>query len=415
MNAQSRGARTRTTRGKRRTRLLVLAAVALLLGTGWLLYQRQRSETDAQAAEAEPETAEAAEGMVTVSVESPAVAEPILIRTLRAPSGGTVTAVADEGAFIRRGEPLVQFDIRAAERDVSLARIALQESEINLDRAADARARAQKALQESEALLASGAVSREQAESARDQLASAEYALRSAGLSVERTQVALDAAIADRDAAIMRAPFDGTVLSTAVTAGDFAGQNSTLMTFGDLSRLRFRAEIDEYDIGRVAVGMPVSIRSDSLEGNPLQARLESISPEAEIINNISVFRITATADNADGRLKPGMSADLVVLIARDSGIVIPARAISSVRTRNYVDVVGADGEVETRRVETGANDGATVVILEGLAEGELVRMPDRAGALPSVPLTSAAPTAPTGSSIIPLPATGGGGGGGGGR
>ncbi len=401
-------------RKQRKKTLFAIVVLAILVGSGWTAYQRLNDDNQGQPQELQIQTAEAAEGSVTVSVESPAVAEPHLIRTLRAPSGGTVVSVATEGAPVRQGQILIAFDDRAAERELSLARIALQEAEINHQRAGETLARAEKVLQEREALLASGAVSREQVETARDQFASAQYALRSARLSVDKAAVSLDTALADRDAAVIRAPFDGTVLSTAVNEGDFAGQNSTLMTFGDLSRLRFRAEIDEYDIARVAVGMPVSIRSDALEGNPLQARLESISPEAEIISNISVFRVTATADNSEGRLKPGMSADLVVLIARDSGIVIPARALSSVRTRSYVDVVSGEGEVETRRVEIGANDGAGVVVLDGLEEGELVKLPDRADVLPSIPVSSTAPEAPSGSSIIPMPASGGGGGGGGG-
>ncbi|TVR31748.1 MAG: efflux RND transporter periplasmic adaptor subunit [Spirochaetaceae bacterium] len=402
------------TKKKRSKPLIAIVVIAILVGSGWTVYQRLNDDNQGEAQEPRIQTAEAAEGSVTVSVESPAVAEPHLIRTLRAPSGGTVVSVAAEGATVRQGQILIAFDDRAAERAVSLARIALQEAEINHQRAGETLTKAEKVLQEREALLASGAVSREQVETARDQFASAQYALRSAALSVDKAAVSLDTALADRDAAVIRAPFDGTVLSTAVNQGDFAGQNSTLMTFGDLSRLRFRAEIDEYDIARVAVGMPVSIRSDALEGTSLQAQLESISPEAEIISNISVFRVTATADNSEGRLKPGMSADLVVLIARDSGIVIPARAVSSVRTRSYVDVVSGEDEVDTRRVELGANDGASVVVLDGLKEGELVKMPDRADVLPSIPASSTAPAAPSGSSIIPMPTSGGGGGGGGG-
>lgn len=405
MSTRQRGTRPRF------RRLLLAALLTALAGTGWILYERNNTADTSGATEPKMETAEAMEGTVTVSVESPAIAEPYRLRTLRAPAGASVRFVAESGASVRSGEPLIVFDSQSAERQISLAEIALQETEINRERALDSVVKAEKLLAERESLLASGAVSRDQVESAHDQLAGARFVLRSAELAVEKAQLTLSTAMADFDATVMRAPFDGTVLSTSVSEGDWVGQNSTLLTFGDLSRLRFRAEVDEYDIGRIEVGMPVSIRSDTLEGNPLRATLESISPEAEVIQNISVFRVSATADNSEGRFKPGMSADLVVLIARDSGLVIPARAVSTVRSRSYVDVVQGE-EVETRRIEVGANDGASIVVLDGLTEGELVKLPSHTGALPSVPVS--APAQPSGSTILPMPVPGGGGGGGGG-
>ncbi len=404
-------------RGKkpRFRRLIIAVLIAAVAGTGWIVYERNNAAQTAENGEPKLETAEALEGTVSVTVESPAIAEPYRLRTLRAPAGATVQFVAQSGALLRGGDPLIVFDSQTAERQVALAEIALREAEINRERALDSVAKAEKLLAEREALLSSGAVAREQVDSARDQLAGARFTLQSAELAVDKARLALRTATDDYGATVMRAPFDGTVLSSSVNEGDWVGQNSTLLTYGDLSRLRFTAEVDEYDINRIEVGMPVSIRSDTLEGNPLRATLESISPEAQIIQNISVFRVTATADNSEGRFKPGMSADLVVLLARDSGLVIPARAVSTVRSRSYVDVVLGD-EVETRRIEVGATDGASIVVLDGLSEGELVKLPSQAGALPTVPVAAPDSSAqqPSSGSILPMPVPGGGGGGGGG-
>ncbi len=369
------------TRRRNRKRFGMLLAAALLSAGGWFAYHQPFAVEGPESDEKKIETAEAVEGAVAVTVESPAVAEPYRVRTLRAAVGGTVAWAAQEGDEVAAGQPLVRFAAAEFERSVALARISLTDAEIKRDRASADLAKAERVLREREALLVTGAVSREQVLSAREQATEAQYALRSAELAVERARIELETAEDELDGQIQRAPFDGTVLRLEMNEGDRVGQNSTLLSFGDLSRLRFRAEIDEYDIGRVAVGLPVSIRSDLLGDDNLRARVESISPEAEIVNNIPVFRVTATADNPEGRLKPGMSTDLVVQLARDSGIVIPAGAVSTVRTRSYVEVVKAD-ETETRRVETGANDGANIVVLDGLQAGELVKLPDGAGVLP---------------------------------
>jgi HlyD family secretion protein len=99
---------------------------------------------------------------------------------------------------------------------------------------------------------------------------------------------------------------------------------------------------------------------------------------------------------------PGMSADISVLIRSDKGVVVPSKAVSSVRTRSYIKVL-ENGEVKTKRIKIGANDGVNVAVLEGLNAGEQVVVP---GAT-SFSLNSSSASA--GSSIVPIniPGTGG--------
>lgn len=205
----------------------------------------------------------------------------------------------------------------------------------------------------------------------------------------------------------VRAPHAGVVLSSAVQPGDPVAGNNELLVIADLSRLRFWGEVDEFDIGLIQPRMSVTLAADSLE-EPLSTRLESISPVAEIVNSISVFRVSAVVDNPDGTLRAGMTADLSVVVARDRGLTVPSRAVSTVRGRSYVDVLVADGSVETRRVEIGANDGTNVVVLSGLETEDLVVIP--AAATPAFGLPAAAPATNGGSSLIPIPMPGAGGG-----
>ncbi|GAB6089951.1 efflux RND transporter periplasmic adaptor subunit [Spirochaeta dissipatitropha] len=375
-------------------------------------------------AEQAPERVAAAEGTVTVSIERPSLVEPYLVRTLRAPSGGEIVYIAESGRYAEAGDVLVRFNSTQAERQVRTAELQRNDSRLQFEQSEAAVHQAEQLLAERERLFEREAISRDQLQAARDQLSTAVFRMESARISLERAELNLESVRDDLAALSLRAPFDGTVLSTALQVGDWAGQNTTLLSFGDVQRLRFIAEIDEYDIGRVEIGLPVQIRSDSLDGLVLRAQLESISPEAKIVNNISIFTVSAVAENNDSRLRPGMTADLVVVIARDSGIVVPGRAVSTVRTRHYVDVVQEDGEIETRRVELGASDGMNTVVLEGLEAGEILQLPESIGVLPPTVAAEPLPTQ-TNSTIIPLPgssrtdgaapAPAGGGGGGGGR
>ena len=107
-------------------------------------------------------------------------------------------------------------------------------------------------------------------------------------------------------------------------------------------------------------------------------------------------------DNDEGKLRPGMSADLSILISSDRGLIVPSKVVSSVRDRSYIDVY-EDEEVVTLRITTGADDGVNVAVLEGLEEGALVVVPTTSGLILSSDQASS-----SGSSIIPIsvPGTG---------
>jgi len=180
--------------------------------------------------------------------------------------------------------------------------------------------------------------------------------------------------------------------------------NSQVAVLADVSRLLFRAEVDEYDIGKLRPNMPATVSVPALGNQEFRARVEVISPIAEIVSNISIFKVSVYVDNSEGLLRPGMSADLTFTVSNDRGLVVPLKAVTEVRGRAYVDVYSEDAEAETRRVETGASDGRNIIIREGLSAGEKV-------IVPGVPVisTTAAKTS-SGTSIIPIsvPGTGGG-------
>jgi len=220
---------------------------------------------------------------------------------------------------------------------------------------------------------------------------------------VSQALLSLETARGNLNGTALRAPFKGVVLKSSLTNGDLVSKGALLLTFADLSKVRLVAEVDEFDIGKVQSGQSVTITSDALGEASLKSKVERVSPAAEVINNISIFKVSTVLDNKDGQLKPGMSADISILISSDKGIVVPSKAVSTVRTRSYVKVF-EDEEVKTKRVTIGANDGVNVAVIEGLEEGEIVVLPGSAG----ITLTTQSSTS-SGSSVVPItiPGTGG--------
>lgn len=412
--------RNGTTSPSSKPRIVAIGAVALAaLAVGGYLIVNTAASAGAQAAVG-PATAVAAQGSVVVSVQAISVAEPAALVTLRNRQAGQVRSILPEGSAVAAGDPVVVMDDAELRKSLSQAELGLKQAQVNLERALAAESKARADLESRLSLFAAKAATQEQLDLSRDALASAEFARRSAALAVEQSNLTLEQARRDLAEAVVRSPIAGVVAKPAFSAGDFAPANSQLASVADLSKLLFKAEVDEYDIGKLREGMPASVKVPALADEAFRARVERISPIAEIVSAISVFKVSVFVDNAEGRLRPGMSADLSFTVSNERGVVVPLKAVTTVRGRSYVDVLPAAGdaleaaeggaangvaaEPETRRVEIGSSDGRNVIVTEGLDVGEIVVIP---GVAPIAP-TAAAKS--SGSSIIPIsvPGTGGG-------
>jgi HlyD family secretion protein len=308
----------------------------------------------------------------------------------------------EEGDSVEQGSILISLEGSDMESAVLQAKINLSKAELNRDRNNSNLQKAGKDLADTRQLFNSGAVSGEQVSVADSAVDTAQFNLNSSELDVSQASLILENAKRDLENIHILAPFSGVVLSAEVLSGDMVSRGSILLVFVDLSRVRLKAEVDELDIGKVQTGQKVTITSDSLGNEKLGSKVERVSPGAEVINNISIFTVSTVLNNKDGKLKPGMSADLSILISADKGLIIPSKAVTSVRTRSYVKVY-IDEEIETRKVNVGADDGRNIVVLEGLEEGELVIIP----VAPGFQLTTTS-SSTTGTSVIPVQIPGSG-------
>jgi HlyD family secretion protein len=390
---------------KRAKPILYGAIVAVLLGVGLILYWtlKPKASPDTAGDEQQLLTVEAKAGSVSVRVEGPSVVEPYVAQELRSKIEGQLVLVPAEGDSFDQNDVLVRFDSSDQVKDVRQAEIGLSQARVNRERAKATLEKATTDLENKKRLFSSGAVPKEQVTLAEESFQNAEYALKSAELAVSQALLSLETAQESLRGTTLRAPFTGIVLRSSLINGDVVSKGALLLTFADLSKVRLVAEVDEFDIGKVQPGQSVTITSDALGDTNLNSKVERVSPAAEVINNISIFKVSTVLDNEDGRLKPGMSADISILISADKGIVVPSKTVSTVRTRSYVKVYEGE-EVKTKRVTIGANDGVNVAVLDGLEEGELIVLPGTAG----ISLSTQGTTS-SGSSVVPItvPGTGG--------
>ena len=138
-------------------------------------------------------------------------------------------------------------------------------------------------------------------------------------LEVARSE--LRVSVAELEKLTIRAPIASTVLQVNVKVGEVAAPTASqpLMLLGDLSRLRVRAELDEHDVGKIAVGDKVVVRADALRGREIAGKVAAIapivrlgqlsSPESRNLTDFSVNEVLIDLGDP-GPLLVGMKVDL---------------------------------------------------------------------------------------------------------
>ena len=138
-------------------------------------------------------------------------------------------------------------------------------------------------------------------------------------LNVARTELRL--AIVELDRLTIRAPIAGTVLLVNAKVGELAAPSSPqpLISLGDLSTLRVRAELDERDVGKIKLGHKVVVRADAFRGREFAGKVSAIAPvvqpgriNASGSRNLTDFSVAEVlTDLADpGQLVVGMKVDV---------------------------------------------------------------------------------------------------------
>ena len=383
--------------------IIASAVIAILAVAGYFALNSRKTESAAVVVTA-PGTIEARKGAVSVSVEGASILESYRQVTLRATSGAVLMSIKRTGEKVEKGGAVAIIDTASARNALSQAELLLSQAELEAEKADLALVRSRKDSADTKALVEIKAASQDKLTLSVEAVKNAEIAAETAAVKVKLSRLALERSRREVQDATIAAPFAGTVLKTFVAQGDLLGANAQVALFGDISRLALTAEVDEFDIGKIAVGQGVTISGDSIGAEPIQSVIESISPMADIVNNISIFTVTALVDNDEGKLRPGMSADFSILIKSDKGLVVPSKSVSTVRSRSYIEVL-ENGEIVKKRVEIGADDGVNLVVLSGVDEGAQVVVP---GALPVSAIPAPAPAAAE-KSVLPITIPGSGG------
>ena len=169
----------------------------------------------------------------------------------------------------------------------------------------------------------------------------------------------------------VKSPIDGVVTDRRSTAGELVSKETQIYTISDPTDLWVIAEIKERDIAAVKIGQQTNFAVLAYPAEAFHGNIVRIGNRVE--DDSRTLEVRIEASNADGRLKPGMFADVeIVTTVQENVLLISDIALQTNGEEQIAFVVLDEGKFEKRTVKTGMEQHGRVQVLEGIKEGERV-------------------------------------------
>jgi HlyD family secretion protein len=334
--------------------------------------------------------------------------EPVEWAAARAETGGVVQTVeVQRGQNFAAGQVLVRLDTSSAQSDLAAALAKEQEARAEVailgqggkaatvahlnDSIRTAQAAVQVAQRDYQAFLrlqGQQAATKLQVQEAKDaldraklQLASLQHELATQVTATDR--VVAEAKLRDAQAAVtlaqrrvalgeVRAPIAGTVYQFDLKVGAYMQPGNLVALIGKLDRVKVIVYVDEPDLGRVGVHMPVRITWDARPGQEWWGRVDRLPTEVVAQGTRTVGEVTTIVENPNHDLLPGVTVNATVIsaVVKDAP-AIPKAALRTLRGASGVYKLSGKTVVWSP-VKTGVSDVNNVQILSGLRLGDRV-------------------------------------------
>jgi len=316
-------------------------------------------------------------GEISTTVTATGTINPVITVLVGSQVSGTIKALyADFNSRVKEGQIISQIDpalfeaqvdqakanVLNAQANVLNAQANLKSAQANLEKAEVTVSDAKRTLDRNRPLVERQVIAQSvfdtaqtnydsavaQLEAAKAQLESAKSQVESTKAQVEQTKAALKLAETNLRYTTIRSPVNGVVISRNVDVGQTVAaslQAPTLFTIAkDLTQMQVDTNVSEADIGRLSVGQEATFTVDAYPEKTFRGKVSEIRNAPTTISNVVTYDVVIQVDNKDLKLKPGMTANVSVLVAHKEGVLkIPNAAL------RFRPEFAKSGETEEKR------------------------------------------------------------------
>ena len=183
----------------------------------------------------------------------------------------------------------------------------------------------------------------------------------------------------------IRATVSGTILEIPVKEGDQVIQSNnfndgtTIATIADMNKMIFEGEVDEAEVGKLHVGMPLEISMGALEEQKFEAKLKFIAPKGVEEEGAVQFKIEGDMHIPDSTsyVRAGYSANASIVLEERKDVLSIKEALlqfDKETEKPYVEVETGENKFERKDLELGVSDGIDVEVVSGLDENSKIKV-----------------------------------------
>ncbi|MDO6471384.1 efflux RND transporter periplasmic adaptor subunit [Maribacter sp. 1_MG-2023] len=182
----------------------------------------------------------------------------------------------------------------------------------------------------------------------------------------------------------IRATVTGTLLEIPVEVGDQViesnnfNDGTTIAFIADMSKMIFEGEVDEAEVGKLKVGMPLEISMGALQDEKFNAKLKFIAPKGVEEEGAVQFKIEGDLVVSDStNIRAGYSANAAIVLEEKKDVLSIKEALlqfDKETNKPYVEVETGDNEFEKRELELGVSDGIDVEIISGIDANSKIKI-----------------------------------------
>jgi len=323
--------------------ILIIVSVIVVLGLVWYFFMRNKEQPAVLTTE-KPET-----GAISTSVTATGTVQPVDTVTVGTQVSGTISALyADFNSTVKKGQLLAQLDKTLIQAQVDQAKASLAQAQSNQNYQSANFKRQQ-------LLFETGSISK-----AEYDLALNTYQVAVA--NVANTKAQLRSAERNLSFTQIYSPIDGVVLGRSVSIGQTVAASfntPTIFTIAkDITKMQVEAKVDEADIGNVVKGQRSTFTVDAFIEDTFNGTVKEVRLQPAISSNVVTYTTLIDAPNDDKKLKPGMTASIIIYTKEvNDAMLISAKALQfrpdSTLGKQY-EIVPIKGLGERGRAGNGA-------------------------------------------------------------
>ena len=264
-------------------------------------------------------------------------------------------------------------NLQSAETRVSQAKISFDNAKIEYDR--------------NKALLDQGVIAKADYMPSELKYKSAQLEVAAAEDNLQIMKEGVSKSMETASNTIVKSTITGMVLDVPIKEGSSViesntfNEGTTIAIVANMGEMIFEGKVDESEVGKIQVGMPLVLTVGAIDNETFNANLEYIAPKGVAENGAIQFLIRASVGKQKGNilLRAAYSASADIILAKKEKVMaIPESVMSFEKEKPYVEVEKTPGIFEKRFIKTGLSDGIYIEVLEGLKKTDKIKMPQMA-------------------------------------